>query len=168
MWFAYEAGVYLDRLGPRDPRRSARALKTDAFDEACGRRQLMAGLGPELVIVDVSPRVAREAVRAQENPVLACAADVRCLPFPAASFDLVLSTSTLDHFDRREQIVVALTELRRVLREDGRLFVTLDNLANPILRVRQLVYGLPGSIGGVIPFRMGPTLSHYVPMENRK
>ena len=58
--------------------------------------------------------------------------------FPPASFDVVLSTSTLDHFDRRDEIAVALAELRRVLADGGRLLVTLDNPANPILRLRQL------------------------------
>ena len=159
-WFDYEAAVYLEQIGVRDPRRASRALKTDAFDEACGRRQLRIGLGPDVVLIDVSSRVVRHAARSEREGIVACAADVRRLPFPSATFDLVLSTSTLDHFDRRDQIEVALAELQRVLRQDGRLFVTLDNPANPILRLRQLVYDLTGSIRGVIPFRMGLTLSH--------
>jgi SAM-dependent methyltransferase len=135
-WFAYEAGVYTAqlgtaRLGVRGDGASWRALKTDAFDEACGRRSLTQALG----------------------------ADVRQLPFPPGTFDLILSTSTLDHFDRRDEIDGALWELQSVLRPDGRLLVTLDNPTNPILRVRQLVYRIAGSIPGVIPFRMGHTLS---------
>ncbi len=158
-WFTYEAGVYVDQLGATDPRRALRALKTDAFDEACGRETLRAALGPRLVFADVSPRIARHASDALGGRVPVCAADVRTLPFPASTFDVVLSTSTLDHFDERGEITVALTELARVLRPDGRLFVTLDNPANPLLRLRELVYACTGALGGLIPFRMGLTLS---------
>ncbi len=159
VWFDYEASVYLDRVGAIDGDRPLRALKTDAFDEACGRRQLTAGLGDDVVVVDVAASVVRHALRPEWSGLVGCAADVRALPFRSGVFDLVLSTSTLDHFQARGDIDVALRELRRVLRDDGRLFVTLDNPANPILRVRQVIYGVTGAIAGLIPFRMGLTLS---------
>ena len=156
-WFAYEAGVYTAIAGALP--RSTRALKTDAFDEACGRRQLTAALGEHVVVVDVSPRVVAQVARAAWPGVALAAGDVRRLPFVDGSFDVVLSTSTLDHFDRRGEIDVALAELRRVLGDRGRLLVTLDNPANPLLRLRRLIYAWTGSIRGVIPFRMGLTLS---------
>jgi hypothetical protein len=43
--------------------------------------------------------------------------------------------------------------------------VTLDNPANPILRIRQLIYGMTGALGGLIPFRMGLTLSRRALVE---
>jgi len=49
------------------------------------------------------------------------------------TFDTVLSNSTLDHFDGAAQIRVSLAEPARVLRPGGRLLVTLDNPANPLL-----------------------------------
>jgi SAM-dependent methyltransferase len=158
-WFAYEARVYLAQLAASGTPRTGRALKTDAFDEACGRRQLTAGLGRDVMVVDVSPRVVRQAACAGWDGITLAAADVRCLPFTAGNFDLVLSTSTLDHFDARADIGTALAELRRMLAADGRLLVTLDNPANPVLRLRRLIYALTGSIRAVIPFRMGLTLS---------
>ncbi|MBI3768478.1 MAG: class I SAM-dependent methyltransferase [Deltaproteobacteria bacterium] len=157
-WFAYEAGVYTAQLGIRGDRASRRALKTDAFDEACGRRCLTQALGAGVVLIDVSPRVLSHVAHAGFPGVVLCATDVRQLPFPTGTFDLILSTSTLDHFDRRGEIDAALWELQSVLRSNGRLLVTLDNPANPILRIRQLVYRIAGSIRGVIPFRMGHTL----------
>lgn len=93
------------------------------------------------------PRIARHAADALGGRVPMCAADGRMLPFPSSTFDVVLSTSTLDHFDERGEITVALTELARVLRPDGRLFVTPDNPANPLLRVRQLAYACAGALG---------------------
>jgi SAM-dependent methyltransferase len=166
VWFDYEAGVYLAELRARAAREPRRVLKTDAFDEACGRRRLAADLGADsVVVVDVSPRVARHAARLGVRGLVASAADVRRLPFAPGSFDLVLSTSTLDHFDRRAEIAVALAELRTVVRPGGRLFVTLDNPGNPILRLRRRVYARTGPVGGVLPFRMGLTLSREALVE---
>jgi hypothetical protein len=156
VWFAYEAEVYLDQLGPRAP--TVRALKTDAFDEACGRGQLSAGLGDDVVLVDVAPKILAHATRTRADAV-PCVADVRCLPFRTGTFDLILSTSTLDHFEAGAEIDAALVELRRIIGDRGRLLLTLDNPRNPILRVRQLVHGLTGKVAGLIPFRMGHTLS---------
>lgn len=156
VWFEYEAEVYLDQLGPRDP--AARALKTDAFDEACGRGQLSAGLGDDVVLVDVAPRILAHATRTRADAV-PCVADVRCLPFRTGAFDLILSTSTLDHFEAGAEIDAALAELRRILGDRGRLLLTLDNPRNPVLRVRQLVHAVTGKVAGLIPFRMGHTLS---------
>jgi SAM-dependent methyltransferase len=156
VWFTYEAEVYLDQLGPLDP--AARALKTDAFDEACGRGQLSAGLGDDVVLVDVAPKILAHATRTRAEAV-PCVADVRCLPFRTGSFDLILSTSTLDHFEAGGEIDAALAELRRILGDRGRLLLTLDNPRNPILRVRHLVHAVTGKVAGLIPFRMGQTLS---------
>ena len=63
-------------------------------------------------------------------------ADVRRLPFPDRSFDLVLCVSTLEHVGRDNRVYgveaeveggidAALTELRRVLDRGGRLVVTV-------------------------------------------
>ena len=39
------------------------------------------------------------------------------------------------------------------------LLISLDNPANPVLRLRQAVYRRVGRLGGLIPFYMGCTLS---------
>ncbi len=153
-WLTYEAGVYVDPLGVSHLERPVRA------QDGCVRRGMWprnvdGRLGPHLVCADVSPRIVRHASHALGGGVIACAADVRALPCLSSTFDLVLSTSTLDHFDERGEITVALTELARVLRTDGRLFVTLDNPANPLLRIRQLVYALTGALGGLDPVSHG-------------
>ena len=86
------------------------------------------------------------------------AADVRVLPFPAGTFDGVLSTSTLDHFEAIDDLHRALGELRRVLRPAGRLVLTLDNPANPLIRLRN---ALPPDVArtnrtGPVPGRVHP------------
>src|SRR5205814_116417 len=135
-------------------------LKTDAFEEACGFDPLRPALGARrYLLMDVSARILSHARRGPSARGAACATDVRALPFRRAAFDLVVSPSTLDHFADPRHIAVALREMRRVLRPDGHLVVALDNPANPILRVRGLVYRLTGPIGGLIPFPIGRTLS---------
>jgi SAM-dependent methyltransferase len=116
---------------------AGRVLKTDLFDEAMGE-----GLAGELglrcgsvVGIDVSAPVV--AAARERYPVLELVqADVRDLPFADGSFAAVLSNSTLDHFETVEEIDRALRELRRVLVPGGRLLVTLDNAANPLVALR--------------------------------
>jgi SAM-dependent methyltransferase len=86
------------------------------------------------------------------------AADVRRLPFDDDSFNTVVSISTLDHFEQREEISVALRELARVLRPGGQLLLTMDNLAQPAVWLRSI---LPQSLMmrlGLIPYAVGKTL----------
>jgi SAM-dependent methyltransferase len=84
--------------------------------------------GIELVGVDLA-RLDVEGMETVE-------ADVRALPFPDGSFDQVLLVSTLEHIgadntvygvegEREDGRVAALRELRRVVRGDGSLLVTV-------------------------------------------
>jgi alkylated DNA repair protein (DNA oxidative demethylase) len=58
------------------------------------------------------------------------AADARRLPLRTASIDLVLSTSTLDHFDSRREFVAAIADCSRAS-SGGRLVLTIDNPSDP-------------------------------------
>ncbi len=152
VWFRHQAAVYARWIGPPPP--AARVLKTDAFDEACGFQPFPS---PSLVLMDVAPRILAEARRRLPG-TLGCATDVRHLAFRDAAFDLVVSPSTLDHFDDAGDIDVALAELRRVLRPGGTLLVTLDNPANPILRIRHAIRRRTARVGRLAPYAVGRTL----------
>ena len=85
--------------------------------------------------------------------------DVRSLDFADASFDLVLSNSTLDHFATVQEIEQSIGEIARVLGENGILILTMDNPWNPIVALRN---SLPQNFTrrtGLIPYFMGRTLS---------
>jgi SAM-dependent methyltransferase len=153
------------------PERAGRVLKTDLFDEAVsgGIVSTLADRADEVVGIDLSPAVVKAAA-ARNKRVRAQVADVRALPFPDESFDAVLSNSTLDHFDSRDEIVLSLRELRRVLRPGGTLVITLDNPWNPLLAVSKALpqrwlnetwnrhsSGL-GKVG-VLPYQVGVTMS---------
>jgi len=117
--------------------RCERLLKTDLFDEAMGDGlyPLLAARARSITGVDIAGSVLA-AAHARHPALNIVEADVRALPFAANSFDVVVSNSTLDHFAERADIAVALRALERVLRPGGRLLLTLDNLANPAVAVR--------------------------------
>jgi len=134
-------------------------LKTDLFDEANseGLAPLLAQHAAMVVGIDVSTSVLRAARR--QHPLLRrAAADVRCLPFANESFDCIVSTSTLDHFVNRDELLASLNELARVLRPRGLLILTLDNPSNPVVGLRNaLPFAWLHRIG-VVPYYVGATL----------
>jgi SAM-dependent methyltransferase len=107
--------------------------------------------------MDVSCAVVRRARRGTPR-VAGVAADVRRLPFADHTFDVVVSLSTLDHFETAEEIVGSLREIRRTLRPAGRLLLTLDNPSNPKIRVRN---ALPWALlrrTRMVPYFVGRSL----------
>ena len=135
-----------------------RVLKTDLFDEAVseGLYPALAARATHVVAIDLSRATALLACRKYPD-LCVVPADARQLPFADHSFDLILSNSTLDHFEAEASISIALRELCRTLRPDGYLLLTMDNLDNPLVWLRN---HLPASwLGrlGVVPYKMGKT-----------
>ena len=128
------------------------------YEERAPERALIPALtDAHWIGVDVSGAVAAQARRLVMSPVTV--ADVRSVPFRSASFDGVLSTSTLDHFDHRADITRSLRELRRVLVPGGRLILTLDNPRNPLVRLRNALPPRLAERTGLVPFAVGETLA---------
>ncbi len=130
------------------------ALKTDLFEEAFGADRILQELLPEARLVcgiDTAHSTARAAARrGLEGRTAAC--DVRRMPFRPGSFHVVISTSTLDHFETREEFVAALREIHRVMLPGGLLILTLDNPLNPIYPVLKFL-----SRSRLAPYPLGYT-----------
>lgn len=142
-------------LGP-----DATALKTDLFDEAFGD-----GIYPELarhatrvIGLDISRTVAL-AAKSRYGGLEVIGADARRLPFDQAVFDIVLSNSSIDHFDSRGELDQCLAELHRVLRPGGELLITLDNPTNPIIAIRNSLPFRWVNRVGLVPYYVGKTYS---------
>jgi SAM-dependent methyltransferase len=155
LWRAYSDVIHsrlLERWLPREP--VGRILKTDVFDElaATGLAPLLAGRARTVVGMDVSEEVLRGVA---VTTLRRLAADARRLPFPDACFDRVVSNSTLDHFGSVGELATALGEIARVLRPGGELLLTLDNLANPVVALRNALPARALLASGLIPYRMG-------------
>jgi SAM-dependent methyltransferase len=136
-----------------------RALKTDAYEEALGGgvADLLRQRARCLILADCSLWALRQA-RACRPGVRAVGCDVRALPFAGGGFDLIFSDSTLDHLPQASDILVALGELARVLRPGGRLILTLDNAANPVVRLRNALPQAWLLRARLTPYPVGPTL----------
>ncbi len=138
-----------------------RILKTDLFAEAtCPERAFSWFIdeAAQLCCFDIAHsltlRGRRHALDLGMPPAAFATADARHLPFRDCSFDLIVSDSTLDHFDTVEGIDISLGELTRVLKPGGVMIVTLDNphnLTNPLFRL-----WLRGGSG---PYFIGKTLT---------
>lgn len=156
---AYADAVNRDLLARWLPADSlGRVLKTDLFEEALGDglAPFLAARSARVDAIDVSEAVVARAQR--RHPELdAIRSDVRGLPYEEGVFDAVVSTSTLDHFDSAGEIAVALRELRRVLRPGGMLIVSLDNLANPLVALRNALPFTWLNRIGLVPCYVGAT-----------
>jgi SAM-dependent methyltransferase len=114
--------------------RGARLMKTDLWDEARNTRILAwaAARGASVHGIDLSPPIVRDATRELGRGVLhAAVSDVRALPYPDETFDLVYSMGTVEHFD---ETATALAEIRRVLKRGGRAIIGVPNRHDPFLR----------------------------------
>ncbi|MFD4872312.1 class I SAM-dependent methyltransferase [Streptomyces sp. NPDC058420] len=116
-------GVVRDRLGAGPHR---------VLDCSCGigtQAIGLAGVGHRVIGSDLSPAaVARAAVEAAARRVRlpVTVADMRALPFRAAAFDVVVcADNSLAHLLTADDVGTALTGMRRVLRDDGLLMISI-------------------------------------------
>jgi SAM-dependent methyltransferase len=152
--------VYTRLLARWLPGERSRGLKTDLFEEAVTPHHLFATLGPRGVGIDGSlaiVRAARARLTAEGRRPLLVVADLRRLPIRSGVVGHVLSGSSLDHFERREDIATSLQDLARTLAPGGTLVLALDNDENPVVWLRnRLPFGWLHRLG-LVPYYVGPT-----------
>ena len=141
-------------------RKEGRLLKTDLFDEIAsdGIYNVIASRAEKVCGMDVSSFTATAVFRKYPE-IAACTADIRNLPFANASFDAIVSLSTVDHFADPLDIDVSLRELWRVMRPGGTLVLTIDNRSNPLIALRNsLPYSFLRRLG-LVSYPVGQTLT---------
>jgi SAM-dependent methyltransferase len=136
-------------------------VKTDTFEEANGYDHVLphVNLGQRLSLgFDVEYRTVAKAKRRHQDEVLKFInTDARSLAIRSNSVDLIISTSTLDHFETREEFVASIREFARVLHPEGRMVFTIDNPWNPGYVPLYALFRLPFA-----PFKLG-----YTPTRTR-
>ena len=134
-------------------------LKTDLFEEAvgAGTYPLLESVSEHVFAIDLSASVCRRAV-CRYKDLFVSVSDVRQLAFRPASFDLIVSISTLDHFENQRHIQAALDQLFSALKPGGVLLVTLDNPANPVVRFRNAMPWRVLKRLGLVPYPTGATM----------
>ena len=119
------------------------AAPSRVLEVGCGWGELAEWLaqetGAEVVAVDLSPRMVELA---RERGVDASVADVQALPFPDASFDVVVAAWMLYHVPELDR---ALAEIARVLRPGG-TFVAATNSRLHLHELRELVGSGPSTL----------------------
>lgn len=103
------------------------------LDVGCGTGALaerLAGAGYEMVGVDPSEGML-SVLRDRAPQIRAVAASGTELPFPSASFDLVLTVATLHHIADASDVRATVAEMVRVVKPGGRVLIWDHNPRNP-------------------------------------
>ena len=129
--------VYVDLIRRwTQGRQALTILKTDLFEEAFGEDYVLPGLFPEARMacgMDSALSTARRAALRHESLAgRVVVMDARSPAWKIGQFDLIISTSTLDHFDGRAEFVRSVEALAELLRPGGLLILALDNPLNPL------------------------------------
>ena len=127
---------YAHALLERLPKRSGRVLEVAAGTGRVTRR--LAQRGYEVVATDLNPPMLDEARRHTTGNVTWQVADAQALPFPDASFDLVVCAFGLMFPPDKPQVI---REMKRVVRPDGAIVLSVwDSLAaNPASQLLHLL-----------------------------
>lgn len=137
-WRYYMCTIYsklLSRWLPDNDQKQC--LKTDLFEEAITNHNLLTNFAPESIGIDISFEMVRAAQQRLKSPqYLFINADLRNLPIKTGVIKNIFSGSSLDHYENKSEIGDSLAELVRILVNGGTLIITLDNLHNPIVNLR--------------------------------
>jgi ubiquinone/menaquinone biosynthesis C-methylase UbiE len=119
----YYKGRKFSRTQYRDAVRQHACPGDHVLDAGCGRYLEFAQELPEAVEVvgiDLEPEL---QTRNEASPY-GIRADLECLPFPAAQFDLVISRSVIEHLHHPARV---FREFHRILKPGGKVILSTPN-----------------------------------------
>lgn len=138
--------------------------KAKVLDAGCGAGYVSSGLAGRLDLtgVDIEKAAIKFCQKNRQGKFLI--ANLEKLPFKNNYFDLVIFTNTIEHL---EDPSLSLSELKRVLKPNGKLFVTTENCSNIFwLILEQTWYRIFG--GPCKPFLKEVHPQRYTPQLLRK
>ena len=112
--------------------------------------------GFELCGVDSSPAMLKQALRYSAKMKLyvnLIAADALFLPFPDNTFDWAISVATYHHIKGSEERGKAFVELKRVLKPQGEVFLTVWNYGQPRFWLKSKEQQVPWRLKGETVYR---------------
>lgn len=132
-----ELKVALDPADPRHILPPALPLEARVLDVGCGSGQSLIAAYPDRVTfgVDIDQNALRLGQTLSEMTRLV-RSRAEALPFNGGQFDLVFARVSLPYTN----IAVSLSEIRRVLKPEGRLWITLHPFAVPWAQVKKSNY----------------------------
>lgn len=130
------------------------------LDVGCGHgrhARSLALTGHRVVGVDISRRllsIGRKATASSRElgTISWIGADATALPFPDATFDAALCIAVLHHLPSRDDRILALSEMRRVLRPDAEAQISVWSVDDPYLE--KALGGRPKKADVEIPWRL--------------
>jgi ubiquinone/menaquinone biosynthesis C-methylase UbiE len=132
------------------------------IDVGCGYGRLAdcyMGRFQQVIMVDGSMSLLRQALEKTSGQAIYIASDVTHLPFRAASFDAVLMIRVFHHIEDSQ---TCLSELHRLLCNDGRFVFSYSNKQNVERVIRWLIRASPENPFTTQPVGVGPMfISHH-------
>ena len=107
-------------------------LKTDLFEEAFEDHYIFSYFSSRFkksVGIDISKVIVKKAKKRLHINSNLFVRDVLDTQFDNNTFDVIFSSSTLDHMPKQDMILV-MSELKRILKSNGRFILTLENKEN--------------------------------------
>jgi SAM-dependent methyltransferase len=167
-WRQYMKMVYKRLMDSWFQNGSVLTLKTDLFEEAFTVHSLLPEMPDGSVGLDYSLRIAsaaRDRIRKKAGGFHTLVCDLRHLPFRSDCFDQILSPSSLDHFNGKNEIDEAISELCRIMKPGGILILALDNPHNPVVWIRNHLPFSWLNRTGLVPYYVGPTCTDSEAIE---
>ena len=133
---------------------------SQVLDVGCGHgrhARPLALTGQSVVGIDVSRKllsIGKKATSSSQDfrSIEWVGADATALPFPDATFDAALSIAVLHHLPSRADRLLAVTEMRRVLRPGAKAFLSVWSVDDPYLE--GVLGGRPKKPDVEIPWRL--------------